>query len=117
MSGDSDTRPWGGYEVLADGPGYQIKRITVLPDERLSLQRHARRDEHWVFLTGQGRVTRGEREIEVQAGSTVDIPRMMLHRIENTGDEPLLLVEVQRGDYLGEDDIERFEDDYGRIDT
>jgi mannose-6-phosphate isomerase len=103
--------------VLAEGPGYKIKRIQVLPGKRVSLQRHARRSEHWYFLAGRGRVTRGEQELEVQAGSAVDIPGMTLHRIENTGDEVLLLVEVQRGDYLGEDDIERFEDDYGRSST
>ena len=117
MNSESNTRPWGGYEVLAEGTGYKIKQITVLPGHRLSLQRHAQRTEHWYFLTGQGRVICGEQEIEVQEGSAVDIDRMMIHRIENTGNDPLRLVEVQRGEYLGEDDIERFEDDYGRSET
>jgi mannose-6-phosphate isomerase-like protein (cupin superfamily) len=114
---ETDQRPWGSYVVLADEADHKVKRIAVLPGKRLSLQRHTRRSEHWYFLRGQGRVICGEREIEVQAGSAINIPCMTLHRIENIGDEPLVLIEVQRGDYLGEDDIERFEDDYGRCDA
>lgn len=112
---ESDRRPWGGYVVLADEPDHKVKRIEVHPGKRLSLQRHHRRSEHWYFLHGTGRVTCGERQVEVRSGSAIDIPRMTLHRIENTGENPLVLIEVQRGEYFGEDDIERFEDDYGRI--
>ena len=107
-------RPWGDYIVLADEPDHKVKRITVLPGKRLSLQRHRRRMEHWHFLHGQGVITLGDQEIAVAPGSTADIPPLTLHRISNTGSEPLVLIEIQRGDYFGEDDIERFDDDFGR---
>ena len=107
-------RPWGDYEVLADEPDHKVKRITVLPGKRLSLQRHQHRQEHWYFMLGEGLVTLGADEIAVSAGSSIDIPVMTLHRIANPGTEPLVLIEIQRGDYFGEDDIERFEDDFGR---
>ena len=112
---DAEDRPWGHFEVLADEPDHKVKRLTVLPGKRLSLQRHQRRMEHWYFIAGQGSVRIGDQEIVVAAGSTVDIPTRTLHRIANPGDEPLVLIEVQRGDYFGEDDIERFEDDFGRV--
>ena len=112
---EREQRPWGDYQVLADEPDHKVKRLTVLPGKRLSLQRHQRRMEHWYFLAGQGSVRLGEREIEVGPGSAVDIPQRALHRIANPGSEPLVLIEVQRGDYFGEDDIERFEDDFGRV--
>ena len=108
-------RPWGDYLVLADEPDHKVKRLTVLPGKRLSLQRHQRRMEHWYFLSGHGSVRIGDDEVAVQAGSTVDIPFRTLHRIANPGDEPLVLIEIQRGEYFGEDDIERFEDDFGRV--
>ncbi|HFD80950.1 MAG TPA: cupin domain-containing protein [Gammaproteobacteria bacterium] len=111
---EGEQRPWGNYVVLADEADHKVKRITVLPGGRLSLQRHRRRMEHWYFLSGEGRVRLDDREIPVHAGSAVDIPVMTLHRVENTGTEALVFIEVQRGDYFGEDDIERFEDDYGR---
>ena len=107
-------RPWGDYIVLADEPDHKVKRITVLPGKRLSLQRHRQRMEHWYFLHGQGVITLGDQEIAVAPGSTADITPMTLHRISNTGSEQLVLIEIQRGDYFGEDDIERFDDDFGR---
>jgi len=108
-------RPWGNYLVLADEPDHKVKRLTVLPGKRLSLQRHQRRIEHWYFMFGHGLVRVGDDEVEVGPGSSVDIPRQAMHRIANPGDEALVLIEVQRGDYFGEDDIERFEDDFGRV--
>ncbi len=107
-------RPWGDYVVLADEADHKVKRITVLPGKRLSLQRHQHRQEHWYFILGEGLVTRGDDEIAVRAGSSIDIPLRTKHRIANPGSEPLVLIEIQRGDYFGEDDIERFEDDFGR---
>ncbi|MEA2094143.1 MAG: phosphomannose isomerase type II C-terminal cupin domain [Pseudomonadota bacterium] len=108
-------RPWGEYVVLADEPDHKVKRLTVLPGKRLSLQRHRRRQEHWYFITGTGVVTLDDDEIQVTAGSTIDIPHLTRHRIANPGTGPLVFIEVQRGDYFGEDDIERFEDDFGRV--
>ncbi|MCX7635427.1 MAG: phosphomannose isomerase type II C-terminal cupin domain [Syntrophales bacterium] len=109
-----DHRPWGHYAVLADGEDHKVKRIVVLPGERLSLQRHRRRNEHWFIVKGKGKVTLGDREIDVKAGDAVDIPRGYAHRIANNGEDVLLYIEVQTGDYFGEDDIERLDDDYGR---
>ena len=114
MTPETGHRPWGDYVVLADEADHKVKRITVLPGKRLSLQRHRHRLEHWYFISGKGRVTLDERQLDVSAGSAVDIPVMTLHRVENPGSEPLVFIEIQRGDYFGEDDIERFEDDYGR---
>jgi mannose-6-phosphate isomerase len=109
-----DERPWGNYTVLDEAPGYKVKRIEVLPGKRLSYQRHARRAEHWVVVAGAGRVTLDGAEVTVPAGGAIDIPRGASHRIENPGAERLVFIEVQRGDYLGEDDIERLQDDFGR---
>ena len=107
-------RPWGFYEVLEDSPRYKVKRIQVHPGKRLSLQRHRQRSEHWTMVEGEGLVTRGGEFRSVGPGSSLDIDRDMIHRIENRGARPLVFIEVQRGDYLGEDDIERLEDDFGR---
>jgi mannose-6-phosphate isomerase-like protein (cupin superfamily) len=109
-----DHRPWGWFEVLLDEPSYKVKRITVNPGQRLSLQFHRRRAEHWFVVAGRGVVTCGDREIPVEAGAAVDIPREAPHRIHNTGAEPLTFIETQRGDYFGEDDIVRLADDYRR---
>lgn len=109
-----DDRPWGCYEVLLDDDRCKVKRITVLPGKRLSYQRHERRAEHWFMVTGQGVVTLDGREVVVPSGSAIDIPKNAAHRIENRGNAPLVFIEVQTGDYFGEDDIERLEDDYGR---
>jgi mannose-6-phosphate isomerase-like protein (cupin superfamily) len=107
-------RPWGFFEVLYDGREAKVKRILVRPGGRLSLQRHQRRAEHWFVVQGEGAVTLDDREILVKAGAALDIPRGALHRIQNTGSGDLVYVEVQTGDYFGEDDIERLADDYGR---
>ena len=110
-----DERPWGNYLVLDEGAGYKVKRIVVYPGRRLSLQRHRRRQEHWTVITGIARVTCGEAVFDLDAAQSVDIPLGFLHRLENPGTEPLVIIEVQHGDYLGEDDIERISDDFGRV--
>ncbi len=112
--GDAETRPWGGFEVLFDGADHKVKSITVNPGQRLSLQRHRRRSEHWFVVAGLGRVTLDDSEIEVAPGSSVDIPEGAWHRVLNRGSCRLVIIEVQTGAYFGEDDIERREDDYGR---
>ena len=111
---ESDERPWGAYTVLADEADHKVKRLTVSPGSRLSYQRHACRSEHWFVVAGQGVVTLDDTPVPVSAGVSVDIPVHTSHRIENTGDDPLVFIEVQTGSYFGEDDIERLEDDYGR---
>ena len=115
--GDSplfDRRPWGSFTVLDEGEGFKVKRIEVLPGKRLSYQRHARRAEHWMVVAGSARVTLDGGESVVGCGETVDIPVGAAHRIENAGADTLVFIEIQRGDYLGEDDITRLEDDFGR---
>ena len=111
---DQSERPWGRYAVLHSAEGYQIKEIEVKPGKRLSYQRHAHRAEHWFIVRGAGEVTLDGRSRPVGAGESVDVAMGGLHRISNTGTEPLVFIEVQTGAYLGEDDIERLEDDYGR---
>ena len=109
-----DERPWGSFTVLDEGAGYKVKRLEVKPHMRLSYQRHARRAEHWFVVSGVALATLDGRNIRVETGEALDIPVGGAHRIENPGDELLILVEVQRGDYLGEDDIVRLQDDFGR---
>ena len=108
-------RPWGAYTVLQDGPGFKIKRIEVKSGAALSLQLHHRRSEHWVVVAGVAKVTRGEDTFIVNANGSTYIPVETKHRLENPGKEPLVMIEVQCGDYLGEDDIVRFDDRYGRV--
>lgn len=110
-----DHRPWGFYRVLEDTPGYKVKRIHVHPGMRLSLQRHQRRLEHWTVVEGEALVTVDDEHRSLRPGDSVDIARGTLHRIANSGTEPLVFIEVQRGEYFGEDDIERLEDDFGRV--
>ncbi|HVJ25733.1 MAG TPA: mannose-1-phosphate guanylyltransferase/mannose-6-phosphate isomerase, partial [Burkholderiales bacterium] len=107
-------RPWGYYESIDAGKGFQVKRLMITPGARLSLQRHTRRAEHWVVVSGQAKVTRGEDELHLGPNQSTYIPTGTRHRLENPGTEPLYVIEVQSGDYLGEDDIERFADDYKR---
>ena len=107
-------RPWGSYTVLEEGPGYKVKRVTVKPGGRLSLQMHHQRSEHWVVITGMARVTRGDEVFDLKVGQSTGIPVETRHRLENPGQETLHIIEVQDGPYLGEDDIVRFKDDYGR---
>ncbi len=108
-------RPWGAYTVLQEGPGFKIKRIEVRPGGALSLQLHHRRGEHWVVVSGEARVTNGDRVYPVHVNESTFIPIETRHRLENPRDEPLIMIEVQCGDYLGEDDIVRFDDQYGRV--
>jgi mannose-1-phosphate guanylyltransferase / mannose-6-phosphate isomerase len=108
------TRPWGSYTVLEKGEGYKIKRIVLNPGARLSLQRHRRRSEHWVVVSGVARVTREDEVVLVRVNESTFIPINIRHRLENPGDKSLQIIEVQNGNYLEEDDIERFADDYGR---
>ncbi len=108
-------RPWGSYTVLEEGSFYKIKRITVLPKKRLSLQMHYHRSEYWVVVKGTAKVTVGEREFLLKRGESTYIPAGTKHRLENPGLLPLEIIEIQIGEYLGEDDIIRFADDYGRV--
>ena len=114
---ETDQRPWGGYTVLDDDATFKVKRIEVLPGKRLSYQRHARRSEHWFIVHGTAVVTLDGVQHEVSAGDAIDVPVGTDHRIENASHAPVVFVEVQHGDYFGEDDIVRLEDDYGRTDS
>lgn len=107
-------RPWGSYESVDVAAGFQVKRIIVNPGQSLSLQRHRRRSEHWIVVRGEVLVTRDDERFTLGVNQSTYIPVGAKHRLENPGGEPAHLIEVQCGDYLGEDDIERFEDDYGR---
>lgn len=107
-------RPWGYYEVLLEDTEHKVKRIVVYPGARLSLQRHRHRDEHWLIVSGEAELTLNTEEITLGKGQSIDIPRGALHRVWNRGQEALVIVEVQTGDYFDENDIERLEDDYGR---
>ncbi len=112
--GDADERPWGRWEVLDVGERFVVKRISVRPGGRLSLQRHNHRQEHWVVVRGRARVTRDEETLELGPDDSVFIPLGAWHRIENPGEELMEFIEVQTGDRLDENDIERREDIYGR---
>lgn len=107
-------KPWGFYEVVLSYPGLKNKRITVLPGQRLSLQKHTHRQEFWSFVQGQGVVRVGDIVEKVVPYDSVHVPYGVIHRIENPGPEPLVLVETQTGDTLSEEDVVRLEDDYGR---
>ncbi|MEK9139446.1 MAG: mannose-1-phosphate guanylyltransferase/mannose-6-phosphate isomerase [Nitrospirota bacterium] len=107
-------RPWGSYTVLEEGPGFKVKRVTVNPGGRLSLQMHHQRSEHWVVIAGIARVTRDQEVFDLKVGESTAIPAKTKHRLENPGQETVHIIEVQNGPYLGEDDIVRFKDDYGR---
>jgi mannose-1-phosphate guanylyltransferase/mannose-6-phosphate isomerase len=107
-------RPWGSYESVAAGPRFQVKHIVVDPGEKLSLQKHQHRSEHWVVVRGSAEVTVGDTVSILEENQSAYIPANTKHRLANPGSVPLELVEVQCGAYLGEDDIERFDDEYGR---
>lgn len=109
-----DERPWGNYTVLSDAADHKVKRIVVHPGRRLSYQTHARRQEHWYVVSGTATVTLDGADVLVAPGESVDIGLGTAHRCANDGDEDVVLIEVQRGDYFGEDDIVRLEDDFGR---
>lgn len=109
-----DERPWGSFTVLDEADGYKVKRIEVLPGKRLSYQKHAQRAEHWFIVAGTAKVTLDGVDITLNPGEYVDIPIGAAHRIENPSAEKVIFIEVQRGSYLGEDDIVRLQDDFGR---
>ena len=109
-----DERPWGCFTVLDESDSYKVKRIEVLPQHRLSYQKHTRSSEHWMIVKGTARATLDGHDVEVMSGGTVDVAIGCAHRIENIGSDTLVFIEIQRGTYLGEDDIERLQDDYGR---
>jgi mannose-1-phosphate guanylyltransferase/mannose-1-phosphate guanylyltransferase/mannose-6-phosphate isomerase len=110
-----ETRPWGGFEILADEKNFKSKRVTIDPGAQLSYQSHAKRSEHWVIISGLGQVTLNEKVISLKPGESIHIPVGSKHRMTNPGKEPLVFVEVQTGSYFGEDDIVRYQDDYNRI--
>lgn len=115
-TGKNEDRPWGNFTILDEGNGHKVKRIEVFPGKRLSYQRHARRAEHWFVVSGRARVTLDDADHNLNAGDSIDIAVGAKHRVENIGgDENLVFIETQTGDYFGEDDIERFEDDFGRV--
>ena len=108
-------RPWGWFETLGEAPGYRVKRLLIRAGRRISLQRHQHRGEHWVVVSGRGILELAERRIETLPGGTLFIPTGAKHRASACGADDLVIIEVQRGDVLREDDIERYEDDYGRV--
>ena len=108
-------RPWGKYDSIDMGDRYQVKRITVKPGAKLSLQKHHHRAEHWIIIKGTARVTRGDEVLVVTENQSTYIPLGEIHCLENPGKVDLELIEIQSGSYLGEDDIVRFEDRYGRV--
>jgi mannose-6-phosphate isomerase len=110
-----EERPWGSFAVLDEGTAYKVKRIEVLPQKRLSYQRHSKRSEHWFIVQGTAKVTLNGREFLVESGNAIDIPVRTAHRVANPHDtQNLVFIETQTGTYFGEDDIERLEDDFGR---
>ncbi len=109
-----DERPWGNFTVLDEGSGFKVKRIEVLAGKRLSYQKHSQRAEHWFVVQGMAKVTLDGEDIIKRAGEAIDIAVGAAHRVENPGDELLVFIEVQQGNYLGEDDIVRLQDDFGR---
>lgn len=110
----TETRPWGAFYVLEEGVGFKVKRIVVRPAGRLSLQSHRHRAEHWVVVSGEPTVTVDETKRVLRPGEAIDVPLGAVHRLENFGEIEAALIEVQFGDYLGEDDIIRYEDVYDR---
>ncbi|MGQ3890675.1 mannose-1-phosphate guanylyltransferase/mannose-6-phosphate isomerase [Legionella sp. CNM-4043-24] len=107
-------RPWGTYTVLEEGPRYKIKRIEVKPGASLSLQMHHHRSEHWIVVSGMAKIVNGEQDVYISTNQSTYIPAGHKHRLENPGILPLIMIEVQSGEYMGEDDIVRFQDEYGR---
>ena len=112
---DHAERPWGSWQVLDEGDGYKVKRIRVLPHSRLSYQTHAHRSEHWVVVSGKATCILDGETRYAGPGDCVDVAVGQAHRIANDEDDDLVIVEIQRGDYTGEDDIVRLDDDYGRL--
>lgn len=113
-SEDDVKKPWGSFRILDNGDGFAVKRISVLPGESLSLQKHKYRSEHWIVVAGRARIVCGEKVFDLSVDQHIYIPRQEKHRLENIGNECLEVIEVQSGSYLAEDDIVRLEDRYGR---
>lgn len=113
----TELRPWGSFTILEEGRGYKIKRIEVKPGHRLSLQMHHHRSEHWIVVSGTAKVVCAEQEKLLSSNQSTYVPPCTAHRLENPGVIPLILIEVQNGEYLGEDDIIRFQDDYARTES
>ena len=110
-----EERPWGSFTILHTGPGYQIKQITVKAGQRFSYQYHQQRAEHWFVVQGSATVTLEGQEFSLEAGQNIDVPVGAKHRLGSAADEDVVFIEVQVGEYLGEDDIVRLEDDYQRV--
>jgi mannose-6-phosphate isomerase len=110
-----DRRPWGTYQILDEGPTFKVKRLTVDPGQRLSYQFHHRRAEHWIIVSGVATITLDDVDHDLGPGQSIDIGLGVRHRVRNPGTEVLTFIEVQTGDYFGEDDIVRLDDDYGRV--
>lgn len=115
MNNEFEHRPWGSFYILDEGEDYKVKRLEVLPKKRLSYQKHAKRSEHWFVIRGIAKVTLNGTEKLVKKGESVDIPVGTAHRVENAEEELLVFIETQTGDYFGEDDIIRLDDDFGRM--
>ena len=113
----TEIRPWGSFTTLEEGTGYKIKRIEVNPGHRLSLQMHHHRSEHWIVVSGTAKVVCGDEEKVFSSNQSTYVPQCTAHRLENPGVIKLVLIEVQNGQYLGEDDIVRFQDDYARANS
>jgi mannose-6-phosphate isomerase-like protein (cupin superfamily) len=107
--------PWGSFEVLSEATDHKVKKIVVEPGGCLSLQLHNKRSEHWFVVSGVGVAVVDGKKKSLRAGRSIDIPKAAKHRVQNSSDENLIIIEVQTGEYCGDDDIERFEDKYGRV--
>ncbi len=116
MSGEVTKRPWGQFTILEEGVGFKVKRLEVLPKQATSLQHHNKRDEHWVVVSGCGTIINGDKTLKLSHNESAYIKKGAKHRIMNDGDELLVIIEVQCGDELVEEDIVRYEDRYGRED-
>jgi mannose-1-phosphate guanylyltransferase/mannose-6-phosphate isomerase len=114
MDQQTEQRPWGSFTVLMDADNFKAKRLDVLPGKRLSLQSHQHRSEHWIIVTGLAKMTVGDELVNYSQGQHIFVPQKSRHRIENIGNTLLTIVEVQLGEYFGEDDIVRYEDDFER---
>jgi len=110
-----EERQWGSFEILIDNENYKVKKLIVYPKQRLSLQSHKRRNEHWIITIGEVKIINGNSEKEYFPNDHIYIPKGNKHRIENIGNDNAEIIEIQTGEYFGEDDIVRYEDDYNRV--
>jgi len=115
MNDKIEQRPWGYFEVLSENEKFKVKKIVLAPNQRLSLQKHKLRNEHWYILEGEADVTLNENLISLKKGQSIDIPQDYKHRVANNSTSNTVLIEIQTGSYFGEDDIIRFDDDYKRV--